>query len=89
MDIKENDIIVLDDDNRYIVVKKANYQNKNYYYISNVESWENFKFLYEDGNELVEIEDDKTLEEIVNLMVGTIDKDVFLEEMKKRLQEKY
>lgn len=53
MNIEEKDIIILSDDNHYIVVKKVNIDNINYYYVSDINDKGNIKFLYEDGNELV------------------------------------
>ena len=88
MNIEERNIVVLDDDKRYFVLKKINYQNINYYCLSEVGKWENIKYLYETGNQLVEIEDDETFEKIVGLIMDTIDMDDFLEELKKKIVEK-
>ena len=88
MNIEERNIVVLDDDNSYFVLKKINYENKNYYCLSEVNKWENIKYLYESGDELVEIEDDETFEKVVSLIMDTIDMDDFLEELKKKIVEK-
>lgn len=88
MNINEKDIIVLSDDNHYIVIKKIDYENKKYYCISDIDNKENLKFLYEQGNELVEIEDEKELENVIIKMYETIDMDDLLRELKKRLDEK-
>jgi len=53
IDIK--DILTLSDNNKYIVVSKINYENKNYYYLIDVNSERNVKFCYQDGEELVEL----------------------------------
>ncbi|MBO5096278.1 MAG: hypothetical protein J6B98_05340 [Bacilli bacterium] len=87
MNINEKDIIVLDDNNHYIVVKKIDYNSKKYYYISDINNKENMKYLYEDGNELVEIEDEKELENVIIKMYETIDMDDLLRELKEQLEE--
>lgn len=88
MNIDEKDIIVLSDDNHYIVVKKATIDNINYYYISDINNKENIKFLYEDGNELVEIENKNTFDNVLEKMFNDIDLDDFLRELKERLEQK-
>ena len=88
MNIDEKDIIVLNDDNNYIVVKKATIDNINYYYISDVNNKENIKFLYEDGNELVEIENKNTFDNVLEKMFNDIDLDDFLRELKEKIEQK-
>lgn len=87
MNINEKDIIVLSDDNHYIVVKKIDYENKKYYYISDINNKENMKYLYEDGNELVEIEDEQELENVIIKMFETVDINKLLRELKEQLEE--
>jgi len=88
MNIDEKDIIVLNDDNNYIVVKKATIDNINYYYISDVNNKENIKFLYEDGNELVEIENKNTFDNVLEKMFNDIDLDDFLRDLKEKIEQK-
>ena len=87
MNINEKDIIILSDDNQYIVVKKANIDNINYYYISDINNKGNIKFLYEEGNELVEIENKNTFDNVLEKMFNNIDLDDFLRELKERLEQ--
>lgn len=88
MDINEKDIIILDDENRYFVGKKINFENRNYYYISDIDNEGNIKFLYEDMNSLVEIEDNEFLEKVIVKMYDDIDVDDLLREIKFRLEQK-
>lgn len=88
MNINEKDIIVLSDDNHYIVVKKATIDNINYYYISDINNKENIKFLYEDGNELVEIENKNTFDNVLEKMFNDIDLDDFLRVLKEKIEQK-
>lgn len=46
------------------------------------------KYLYEEGNELVEIEDEQELENVIVKMFETIDMDDLLRELKEKLEEK-
>lgn len=86
MNIDEKDIITLSDDIKYIVVKKINYNDLFYYYIAEVENPTEVKFLYEDGNELVEIEDENHIKTLVDLMLPEVDLDDFLKSLKSRLE---
>lgn len=88
MNINEKDIITLSNDIDYIVVKKINYNNLNYYYVADIKKTEDVKFLYEDNNEFVEIEDKNHINTLVNIMLPDIDLDVFLEELKRRIDVK-
>ena len=87
MDINEKDIVVLDDNNKYEVLMKVEYNNKKYYYIYDILKNDNVKFLCEEGNQLVEIDDKETFNQVLTLMIGKVDMDDFLEDMKRRLEE--
>lgn len=88
MNIDEKDIIVLDDNHHYLVVKKTDYENKIYYYLSDINDKGNIKFLYEDGNELVEIENKNLLDNVIKKMFNDVDLDDFLRELKDKLDNK-
>lgn len=89
MNIDEKDIIVLDDEHHYLVVKKIECENTKYYYVSDLDEKGNIKFLYEDNNELVEIEDKEEFDKIIVKMYETIDMDDFLREIKIKLEDKF
>ena len=57
MTINIKDILTLDDNNEYVVVNKNFYDNKNFYYLADLNNNTNVKFCYEDKDELVEIND--------------------------------
>ena len=88
MNIDEKDIIILSDNNHYIVVKKVNLNNINYYYVSDINNKGSIKFLYEDGYELVEIENKELFDKVLIEMFNTIDLDDYLRELKQKLEEK-
>lgn len=88
MNIDEKDLIVLDDNHHYLVVKKTDYENKIYYYLSDIDDKGNIKFLYEEGNELVEIDDNNLLDNVIEKMFNDVDLDDFLRELKEKLDEK-
>lgn len=71
MNIDTKDIITLDDDNKYVVVSKINYENKNYYYLVNSNN-NNLKFCYEDNEELVEITDKELTTRLLPLFYEVI-----------------
>ena len=76
MTIKIKDTLILDDNNEYVVVSKANYQNNNYYYLLDINNNENFKFCYEDNEELVESEDKELNTKLLPLFVETAQKEI-------------
>ena len=70
MMINIGDILVLSDKNEYIVISEVNYNEKDYFYLTNKNNNE-IKFCYLDEDELVEI-NDETL--ITNLLPLFLDK---------------
>ena len=54
MNINIKDILTLSDDNRYVVISKAQYENKQYLYLIDINNNENMKFCYINGNEIIE-----------------------------------
>ena len=67
-------IVTLSDDIQYVVVSKAEYEGKIYYYFVDIRDNKNIKFLYEDGDELVEvdIDDDELMKNLMPLFVEKI-----------------
>ena len=57
MTIDIKDTVTLDDNNEYVVVSKAIYENKTYYYLLDINNNRNFMFCYEDNGDLVESND--------------------------------
>lgn len=75
--INIKDTLVLDDENEYVVVSKANYNDKIYYYIINNNDNSDFKFCYQENDELVEIEDDKLIKELIPLFFNGVKEVLF------------
>ena len=61
------DIITLDDNNNYIIASKIKYNDKNYYYLVDVNKSDNLMFCYEDKGDLVEINDKKLTTKLLPL----------------------
>lgn len=76
--INIKDTLVLDDDNEYVVVSKANYNDKTYYYIINNNDNSDFKFCYQENDELVEIENDKLIKVLIPLFFNSV-KDISID----------
>lgn len=76
MTINIKDTLTLDDNNEYVVISKINYEGKNYYYLLDKNDKENFKFCYEDNEELVEIEDKELNTKLLPLFVEVAQKEV-------------
>lgn len=75
--INIKDTLVLDDENEYVVVSKANYNDKIYYYIINNNDNSDFKFCYQENDELVEIEEDKLIKELIPLFFNGVKEVLF------------
>lgn len=70
IDIK--DVLTLEDDKKYVVVSKIDYENKVYFYLVGVEEITDVKFGYIDNDEFVEIND----KELVTKLLPHFYKDV-------------
>ena len=58
-------IISLSDNNKYLIVGKVDYENKNHYYLVDINNQENIKFCYEDNGDLVEIESPEIIQKLI------------------------
>lgn len=67
MNINIKDVITLDDNQKYVVVSKVFYENKNYYYIIDKDNFKNIKFVYEDKDELVEFNNKELITKLLPL----------------------
>lgn len=74
MIISVNDVLTLDDNNKYVVVSKVLHNDTNYYYIIQLDETEeditDNGLIVKDGNsdELEVVEDEKELEEVRELL---------------------
>lgn len=69
MIINIKDTLTLDDNNEYVVVSKVNYEGKNCYYLLDRNDNTNFKFCYEDKDDLVEIDDSELSAKLLPLFL--------------------
>ena len=75
MNLDIRDVVVLEDNNEYVISSKIEYENKIYYYMVDMNNIKNFKFCYEDKDELVEITDEKKKTRLMLVFGGKILKD--------------
>ena len=85
MDIVEKDVISLSDGISYIVAKKINYNNVNYYCVVDIENGENIKFLFENGDKMFELEDEILFETVFSEMSKDVDLSELLKALKGRI----
>ena len=76
MTINIKDTLTLDDNNEYVVISKINYESKIYYYLLDKNNKENFKFCYEDKEELVEVDDKELATKLLPLFVEVAKKEI-------------
>lgn len=85
MDILENDVIVLSDDNSYLVVRKIQYNMQTFYYVADIKNHGIVKFLYECGDQLIEVEDNNLIDNVIAEIMKTIDLDDLMRDIKEQL----
>jgi len=71
MNVEIKDILVLSDDNSYVVVSKVIYENNTYYYLIDKDKNENLKFCVEkpENNSLLEVEDANLIQKLLPLFL--------------------
>ena len=79
MNINIKDILLLDDNNEYVVVSKIYYNGKDYLYLFDINNNENLKICYFDGDELIENNNKDLNTELLPLFFGKI-KNILQEE---------
>ena len=67
MKIKERSIITLDDDKKYVIVKKITNKQTDYFFALNINDNTDYKFLYIKDNELIQINDKKNISDLILL----------------------
>lgn len=76
--INVKDVITLSDKNEYVVVSKADYEGKTYYYLIDINHEENMKFCYEESKEekiaLVEVMDQTLIQKLIVLFMKEVTK---------------
>lgn len=83
MNLEEKDIITLSNDKDYRVVRHIILDGVNYYYVVNVKDPTEFKFLYEEGENLIQIHDDNQLVKVLSELVKTVD----IKELANQIEE--
>ncbi len=86
MDIREEDIVLLSDDNSYLVAKKVQFDTLNYYCVVNMNDNEDVKILYESNDALIELEDPDTFDCVLAKMYEHTDISKLLDILKRRIQ---
>ncbi len=71
MNIDIKDLITLNDNNKYVVVSKALYDSKDYFFLLDINNDTNIKFCYLDNNELIESEDKNINTNLLKLFYET------------------
>ena len=78
--LEVTNIVTLDDDIEYVVAGKANYEGTIYYYFVDINDNQNMKILYEDGDELAEVDDTVETNNLLPLFMESL-KPIIPEEM--------
>jgi len=67
--INVKDTLALDDNNEYVVVSKLNYENREYFYLVDINENRNLKFCYLNGDKLVELENKELIEKLLPIFL--------------------
>lgn len=62
------DVVTLGDDKQYIVMSTAEFENKRYLFLINLENEKDFKICEEDNEELYEIDDKDLISKVVPIL---------------------
>jgi len=83
MNIGIKDIIILSDDNEYVVVSKTNYKDNTYYYFVDKNNNENIKFCVEkpENKSLLEVEDVDLIQKLLPLFLDASSKAITKEDL--------
>lgn len=63
------DIVTLDDNNKYAIISKINYEEKKYYYLVDINNPENLMFCYENKGDLVKLNDAELIKKLLPLFL--------------------
>jgi len=67
--INVKDVIKLKDDNEYVVISKVNYENRNYYYMIDINNNQNLLYCYEENGKFIEINNHQLLKRLIPLFL--------------------
>lgn len=67
--INVKDVITLNDSNEYVVVSKVNYENRNYYYMVDINNNQNLLYCYEENGQFIEISNHQLLKRLIPLFL--------------------
>ena len=67
MNIEIRDTITLDGTNKYLVASKVSCEEKNYYYLININNLKDILICYEDNSELVELNNNELIAKLLPL----------------------
>ena len=67
MVIERNDLVTFDDDQAYLVVSKMMNGFLEYYYLINKDNVSDYKFCYLDGDDMVEVLNEKSIADLTIL----------------------
>lgn len=85
MNIEENDIIILDDDNNYVISNISIIDDAKYFIAVDINNTSNIKYLTQEDNEMIEIEDAEIVKKIALNVLNSTDLDKLVEFAKKIL----
>lgn len=69
--MKIKDIITLDDNNKYVIISKIDYEERKYYYLVDIKNIENLMFCYEDRGDLVKLNNPDLIKKLLPLFLET------------------
>jgi len=76
MNLEEKSVITLDNNKKYIIVKKIKNKQTYYYFSLNIDDANDYKFFYMKDNDLIEILDDETISSLILLFKINITEDL-------------
>jgi hypothetical protein len=65
------EILTLDNNKKFVVISTTNYENNLYCYVAELDNFDNTKIYLVKGEHLVQVIDEKLIEELENIFANT------------------
>ena len=67
MNINVKDLVTLSDQNKYVVVSKIEVSDKVYFYLVDINNYENILICYLENNKLKEVKDEELVKQLIKV----------------------
>ena len=76
MNINVKDLLTLNDNNKYVVVSKIEISDKIYFYLVDINNYENVLICYLENNKLKEVTDEELVKQLIKVFSAELKDDI-------------